>query len=378
MTELVVGSIPQLPNVIPPCSTENFNCNNIALLFDIILQLAPPSSKASTVGGSLGFEIREQFTIMTELESALAPILKAFAEQTKFLGELAKRIEPLESRIGSSERRPAVAFSAEGGEALDGRGGGPDEEQHFESSDGFQFDQRRVTQRFSLGSVSSATVKDAGTKIDRPKFVVKKSKIVEGVKEEDLQDSDVLDYLDAYDHFFAMWKTVPANENLVYSNEARVPIVNLPPTYAKQICRRIKWVFDVSELIFGTVEQAQKAKFWKDLKSKGLRKALGELVEQETSYKGAFDALKRIKFKSTYGPIDMGAFATYQHDFKKEVLRLQSGGRSLDKIQLKDIIISAYPDRIYQSELLAKFGSFGVLCGDPQDFAVNILFEEIS
>jgi hypothetical protein len=120
-----------------------------------------------------------------------------------------------------------------------------------------------------------------------------------------------------------------------------------------------------------------KGRSWKTLTSAGLRKALGELVELEVSHKGAFDALKRIKFKSFYGPIDLTAFATYQHEFKKEVLRLQSGGRAMDKIQLKDIIILAYPDRNYQGELIAQFGAPGVLVGDLQDFAINDVFDSI-
>jgi hypothetical protein len=116
---------------------------------------------------------------------------------------------------------------------------------------------------------------------------------------------------------------------------------------------------------------------WKKMTSAELRKALGELVELETSHKGALESLQRIKFKSRFGPIDMIAFATYQHDFKKEVLRLQSGGRALDKVQLKDIIIHAYPDPSYQGELKAQFGGLGMLVGEVQDFAINDVFDDI-
>jgi hypothetical protein len=323
---------------------------------------------------------------MTDVERIMRS-MEGLAKSIEALdGRLTKSLEAVEGRIKGLEdfekapsslgSRMSVTFKREAGQPEHEGGGGEaaDDGEGFENGEDFQFE-RRHSRRFSTGSAAGA--KDAGTKIERPKFVVKKYRMIEGVKEENLQDSDVLDYLDAYDHFFATWKTVPANEGLEYTNEDRVPIVTLPPTYAKKICRRIKWVFDTSELAFGTVAQAQSAKFWRDITSKGLRKAIGLLVEKETSHKGALDSLKRVTFKSAYGPIDMEAFTTYQHEFKKEILRLQSGGRTMDSIQLKNIIISAFPDREYQKELIAQFGSDGVLIGDREDFAINVLFDVI-
>jgi hypothetical protein len=306
---------------------------------------------------------------MSEFEEKILSTLKS----------LSTKLEELETRIPV---RQTVSIRASDHSNTAGSPSGhadvhSDSEEQFVSGEDFQFDRRR-SNRFSTGSGGGISAKDAGTKIERPKFTIKQTRVVDGVKEEVLQDSDILDYLDSYDHFFAMWKTVPANEGLVYTNEARVPIINIPPIYAKQICRRIKCMFDATDLTFCSMGRVQTTgRSWKTLTSKDLRKALGELVEIEVSHKGALDALRRIKFRSLYGPIDLTAFATYQHEFKKEVLRLQSGGRAMDKIQLKDIIVHAYPDRSYQSELWAQFGVTGVLVGDVQDFAINDVFDSI-
>lgn len=291
------------------------------------------------------------------------------------------RMQDFDTRLERLHPRQTVSFggstAAETRQEVSGGGTSPNADGDFVNGEGFDFDRRR-SQRFSTASGGTIAIKDVGTKIERPKFKIKQSRVVDGVKEEVLQDSDVLDYLDAYDHFFAMWKTIPANEGLTYSNEARVPIINIEPAYAKKICQRIKCLYDATDLTFCSLGMAQSnARSWKKMTSAELRKALGELVEVEISHKGALDALSRIKFKSFYGPIDMTAFATYQHDFKKEVLRLQSGGRTMDKVQLKDIIIHAYPYPKFQSELTAQFGTTGILVGDVQDFAINDVFDTI-
>jgi hypothetical protein len=300
------------------------------------------------------------------------------------LETLVSKIQSVEARLeqGAGVRPPKASTVSFGGSASEASTGGEETgsaeaENEFVSGEDFHFADRRRSQRFSTGSGGFMT-KDTGTKIERPKFKIKQTRVIDGFKEEELHDSDILDYLDAYDHFFAMWKTIPANEGLIYSNEARVPIINIEPIYAKKICLRIKCLYDATDLTFCSLGVAQANKrSWKKMTSAELRKALGELVELETSHKGALEALQRIKFKSRFGPIDMVAFATYQHDFKKEVLRLQSGGRALDKVQLKDIIIHAYPDPSYQGELKAQFGGPGMLVGEVQDFAINDVFDDI-
>jgi hypothetical protein len=321
--------------------------------------------------------LERQFAIMSE---SMAVLSKAVELVTKAVADLTTKVPGLE-RANSRPARSAVSFE-DAGKGGEGEGGGGASarsgDEDFVDGGDFDFGQDRVS---SSGRRSSAfsqnTTKDVGTKLERPKFSVKKSSMENGSKKEVVEDSDYLDYLDDYDHYFVQWKTIPANEGLSYSNEARVPIVNLPPKYAKKIANRIKWIYDKAELQDCTLAQVQAAKFWKDMTSSKLREEIGELLKRETSFKGAGDLLKRIRFSSGFGPIDMNAFVVYQYDFKRELIRLRAGGRAPSAIMLKDIIIAAYPDRMYQSELVAKFGSSGVLNGDPDDFAISLVFEDI-
>ena len=275
-----------------------------------------------------------------------------------------------------SHRGNRVSFG--GGEAASFGGS---EAKMFEadhSPDGFNFDgeSRRNSQRFSMGSSSSQASKDIGTKIERPKFQVEKSKLVDGIKTELVQDSDFINYLDEYDHYIEQWKSVPTNEGLDYPNADKVAIHNMPPKYAKKAADRIHWLYSQSELRFCTLAQAKSAKFWSDITSEQLRFEIGKTAGSEMSSKGILDALKNVKWTSQYGIIDMQAFANFQHEFKKAVMRIESGDVvRIEPIHMKDIIISALPDRQFQLELFSKFGQSGTML--VKDFAINLVFDEI-
>ena len=117
-------------------------------------------------------------------------------------------------------------------------------------------------------------------------------------------------------------------------------------------------------------------KFWKDITSKQLRIEIGKTAGAELSNKGILDTLKRVKWHSQYGVIDMMAFANFQHEFKKTVMRIEAGEVvKIEPIHMKDIVISALPDRSLQLELFSKFGQTGSIL--VADFAINLVFDDI-
>jgi hypothetical protein len=240
-------------------------------------------------------------------------------------------------------------------------------------------DSKRNSGRFSFSSSSSQNSKDIGTKLERPKFSIEKSFTKDGIKAELVQDSDYLNFLDDYDHYIDQWKTIPTNEGLPYPNENRVAIVSIPPKYARKMAARIHWIYDTKELsTFGSVKELKNAKYWSDLDSETLRLEIGKLVESELSTKGVLEAIRRVKWNSSFGIIDHLAFANFQHDFKRTVLRLQSGGViKVEQVHLKDYLISALPDKQLQHELTAKYGQTGVIIGDLEKFAINNIFADI-
>jgi hypothetical protein len=137
-------------------------------------------------------------------------------------------------------------------------------------------------------------------------------------------------------------------------------------------------IYDRNDLQHMSLAEIRNATYWKDLSTKEVRKRIGLKFEAEVSVKGSLDILKRVEFKSQFGLIDAIAFATYQHDLKKEIQRIQAGGRFVvNKIQLKDIVIAALPDKFYQQELYAKFGNIGTLLMDSEEFSLSLIFNDV-
>ena len=307
---------------------------------------------------------------MTEGESKIIATLQTIMES---VDRLSQRMTAMERRMEGEKR---VSFERRDGSAavqeVTASGG-----QGEEWKDGAEFFSR-TSNATNGSSTSMFSPQDAGTKLERPKFGVKNSRTSEGVKTETLQDSDYLDFFDEYIHYMETWETLPINEGATYPNKERVAILNIPQKYARMLSDRLKLVFATSELQFMSVAQAKKAIFWKDQTTEQIRTRIGKKLEEEVSTLGTLDLLRRIKYNSKFGLIDSVAFAEFQHSFKKEVMRLQSGGSlTINKIQLKDIIIEALPDHAYQKELMAKFGGTGSLLVDDEEFAINTIFEQI-
>jgi hypothetical protein len=219
--------------------------------------------------------------------------------------------------------------------------------------------------------LSLVTNKDAGTKLERPKFVVKLSKTIDGVKKEIVRDSDFLDYFDEYDHYILSWENLPMNfeRQQLYPNKDRVALLTLPTKYA---------AFSTNFNGFKTPQQIRETVFWQELTTAEVRTRIGIKFEEEVSDHGACEILKRVRFNSQFGLIDAQAFVEFQHEFKKEIMRIQAGGSlTVNKINQKDILIAALPDKSYQKVLYTKYGPEGTLVIPTEDFAIDLIFDEI-
>ena len=312
--------------------------------------------------------------LMSNMESVHAQLRSDFQKLDSKVEAMALREDIGSALKVKSHRGNRVSFGGGGDQQVSG-----DEPDTGSSEFKLEGDFRRNSGRFSLGSSSSQTSKDVGTKLERPKFTIERSFTKDGFKTELIQDSDYLNFLDDYDHYIDQWKTIPSNEGQDYPNESRVAIVSIPPKYARKMAARIHWIYDTKELqTFGSVRELKQAKYWSDLDSETLRIEIGKLVESELSTKGVLEAIRKVKWNSTFGIIDPLAFANFQHDFKRTVLRLQSGGViKVEQVHLKDYLISALPDKQLQNELTAKYGQTGVIIGDLENFAINNIFADI-
>jgi hypothetical protein len=163
-----------------------------------------------------------------------------------------------------------------------------------------------------------------------------------------------------------------------YPNKERIALLSLPTKYAQFLCSKLKIAFNTSFIEFKTPDQVRATIFWRDMNTAEVRRRIGMKFEEEVSDHGACEILKRIKFNSQFGLIDAQAFVEFQHEFKKEILRIQAGGGlTVNKINQKDILISALPDKSYQKVLYTKYGPEGTLVIPIEDFAIDLIFDEI-
>jgi hypothetical protein len=331
--------------------------------------------KSKEAGASVAATSATSVSVPADPEKMLKEVLGAVSTLSDGMDKMLTRIGALEERFEGNRR---VTMS---------RGGGSAEAISSEFQDGQNFFDRAQTQeggRYSYGSTgSNFGSRDPGTKLERPKFAVKNTKITNGSKKEETQWSDFLDYFDECDQYMDAWETIPANminddTPRPYPGRERMAVLNLPVKYAKELSGRLKTVFDVTDLQFMTLEDVAQRVEWKKLSTQDVRRRIGLQFAKEVSTKGSVDILRRIKFDSPYGLIDANAFAKYQSDLKKEILRIQAGGSIVvNRVQIKDIIIAALPDKVYQQELYAKYGHFGTLFMNYEDFAINTIFDEI-
>jgi hypothetical protein len=298
---------------------------------------------------------------MSEQKFELKDVVESLASLTDVMTKMALQVGELESKI----RRGSVSQNTGEGIAA------------VEWRDGVEFSPARPS---NASSFSLAMNQDAGTKLERPKFSIKLSKTTDGIKKEFIRDSDYLDYFDDFDHYILTWENLPMNleRHISYPNKERIALLSLPFKYAQYLCSKLKVAFNTNFNGFKTPQQVRATVFWQELTTAEVRRRIGMKFEEEVSDHGAIEILKRIKFISQFGLIDAQAFAEFQHEFKKEIMRIQSGGTLvINKINLKDILIAALPDKNYQQQLHSKYGPEGSLIMPLEDFAIDLIFDEI-
>ena len=265
-------------------------------------------------------------------DKAMDDVLGAVAKLITGMETMYERIGALEARFDGGRR----VTMARGGGTHEGSGAEKISASEFQDGQSF-FDKSpdQANGRYSCGSTgSNFGSKDPGTKLERPKFVVKQTKVKEGVKSETVQFSDYLEFFDEYEQYMDAWETIPTNfiEGVPqkYPNRERVAVLNIPFKYAQMLSDRLKTIYNRADLQHMSLKEIQAATYWKDLSTTDVRKRIGQKFEAEVSVKGSLDILRRIEFKSQFGLIDGIAFATYQHDLKKETSRGRVSRRTLE------------------------------------------------
>ena len=148
----------------------------------------------------------------------LKDVVESLASMTDVMRKMALQIGDLEQRLdrGSTPSK-GIQESGNGGAA-----GQRDSLASGEWRDGADFSP--PSRPSNASTLSLAMNQDAGTKLERPKFVVKLSKTTDGIKKEFIRDSDYLDYFDDFEHYISTWENLPMNleRHLKYPNKERI------------------------------------------------------------------------------------------------------------------------------------------------------------
>ena len=201
-------------------------------------------------------------------EKGMAEILGAISKMTSGMEKMLDRIGALEARFEGGRR---VTMARGGGKAEDSSSSmAQAEASDFQDGQTFFAQSEHGVGRYSYGSSgSNFGSKDPGTKLERPKFVVKQIKVKDGVKSETVQFSDYLEFFDEYEQYLDAWETLPINSidgvAQKYPNRDRVAVLNIPFKYAHQLAGRLKIIYDRTDLQHLTMSEIQSAIYWKDL-----------------------------------------------------------------------------------------------------------------
>ena len=214
-------------------------------------------------------------------DKAMDDVLGAVAKLITGMETMYERIGALEARFDGGRR----VTMARGGGTHEGSGAEKISASEFQDGQSF-FDKSpdQANGRYSCGSTgSNFGSKDPGTKLERPKFVVKQTKVKEGVKSETVQFSDYLEFFDEYEQYMDAWETIPTNfiEGVPqkYPNRERVAVLNIPFKYAQMLSDRLKTIYNRADLQHMSLKEIQAATYWKDLSTTDVRKRIGQKFE---------------------------------------------------------------------------------------------------
>ena len=172
----------------------------------------------SSASHSQNFELKDVVSSLTALTEVMQKMAIQFGVVEEKVTNLEKTNQAAPPLLESRNRTATVQHSDEGW------------------GDGAEFSPTRPS---NASSFSLAMNQDAGTKLERPKFVVKMSKTgLDGIKKEFVRDSDFLDYFDDFEHYILTWENLPMNleRQQKYPNKERIALLSLPTKYAQFLC----------------------------------------------------------------------------------------------------------------------------------------------
>jgi hypothetical protein len=203
----------------------------------------------------------------------------------------------------------------------------------------------------------SFVLKDPNIKMTAPK--------VECKDPSKIQPKEFLEYFENVSAFILSWENQPGNmkKKLKFEDAEKFALRNLLVPQQKQLSKLIKTIYDISELRFVAPENRGSVIFWQSVTTAMAKAKLCAKLTVASSLQNCTRELTRIKFTSPFGLIDPSAFDDYKSRIQDCLTQQALLGFEVPEAVIKDTIIAALPDLMFQKDLYLLFGPVGVMFG---------------
>lgn len=214
---------------------------------------------------------------------------------------------------------------------------------------------------------SAVIVKDPNIKLIPP--------IVEAKDLQNIRPKEFLEYFDNVKAFIAIWESQPGNKFKKFEDSELFALKNLKPGQQKQLAKLITVIYDRSDLQFVAETEMGNQIFWHSVTTEMAKAKLSAKLAKISSMEACIREIRRLKFTSMYGLIDPEAWDKYKKRLQEMLAYDAQIGFEIPDAVVKDAIISALPDLMFQKTLLTLFGPTGFMYGHKDLGALVVTIE---
>jgi hypothetical protein len=189
----------------------------------------------------------------------------------------------------------------------------------------------------------------------------------------------VIKFLDECLQYISNWEALPANKGKSFPDAEHFPLSIMPKEVAAWVCTTTELIFDMTSMhqySEATVHRlTQERKWWKFQNGDSIRSLLVKARNENAANTVMLQRLHKIDWKSN-SPYSLNAFAKFSHDIAQELRFTEGGEFQYEPVDLKDFVISSFPDPKFQKELYSIYGHRGIL--KVQKFEIGMILERIN
>jgi hypothetical protein len=297
---------------------------------------------------------------MASIEDAVREILKDLKELKSENRELHLRVSSFEehhSRASSIESTVPRQVQFESASSASSQAQQHGDEERAPAPPLFRRDLSSADSPLTARSLHSAViVKDPNIKLIPP--------IVEAKDLQNIRPKEFLEYFDNVKAFIAIWESQPGNKFKKFEDSELFAMKNLKPGQQKQLAKLITVIYDRSDLQFVAETEIGNQIFWHSVTTEMAKAKLSVKLAKVSSMEACIREIRRLKFTSMYGLIDPEAWDKFKKRLQEMLAHDAQIGFEIPNAVIKDVIISALPDLMFQKTLLTLFGPPGFIYGN--------------